>query len=87
MTKLKIKKMLHTINRHTWILFTGLKCMIISTLAVGLFAFAIYGFCTVSTENGYAAVIDFGISCSTLAMALASMYYLGLPRKVKGGNK
>lgn len=84
MTKLKIKKMLHKVAQHTWILFTGLKCMIISTLAVGLFAFAVYGFCTVSTESGYAAVIDFGISCSTLAMAVASMYYLGIPGKNRG---
>ncbi len=84
MTKINFKKMLHNVAHHAWILFTGLKRMIISTLTVGLFALAIYGFCTVSTENGYAAVTDFIVSCFTFITAVLGMYYLGIPRKIRG---
>ena len=86
MTKFDSKKTLITIGHHAWILLMGLHHMVTGTLAVGLFVTAIFGFCLVSSDNGYVAVFDFICSCITLACAVASMYFLGSPRKRRGGQ-
>ena len=87
MTKADVKKMLITIGHHTRILFTGFKRMIYGTLTIALFAVAAFGFVTIATEEGYAAVFDFVASIATIIVAVANMYVLGSTKKTKSERK
>jgi hypothetical protein len=55
--------------------------MLCSTLIAGLFVVSILGFILVTIDDGYAAVLDFIISCITLIIALGNTYLIGIKRK------
>lgn len=86
MIKSEYNKFIIFVGKIAPVLFTGLKYMITGTLTVGLFVVAVAGFCLVSRDVGYVAVADFLASCIALVVAVACMYFLGLPRKRKGGR-
>ena len=79
----KKQRLSSRIGQHVRVLFTGFKNMIVGALTLGLFLVAIAGFWLVSRDDGYTAVGDFIISCFTFVIAIASMYFLGIPKKGK----
>ena len=80
------KDLLIKVGYHARIMINALMRMLLSTLTIVLFVIAIAGFCLVAKEGGYAAVFDFIWSCVTFAIAVVSMYFLGNPRKFRGGR-
>lgn len=86
MTKFKFNKCIAIAGKIAPVLLTGLKYVITGTLTLGLFVVSIAGFYLVSKDSGYIAVFDFFISCFTLAVAVACMYLIGLPKKQRGGR-
>lgn len=78
--------LLIAVGHHARILFNALKRMVFSALTIVLFVIAIAGFCLVAREDGYIAVFDFICSCATFAVAVVGMYFLGNPRKTRGGR-
>ena len=86
MTKLNFNKCITIVGKIAPVLLAGLKYMITGTLTLGLFATSIAGFYLVSKDSGYVAVLDFIASCLVLAVAVACMYFIGLPKKQRGGR-
>jgi hypothetical protein len=91
MTKVNTKELMAFIGRHARILVAGLRRMVCGGLTVLLFITAIYGFINIPHGNGLSTIFAFVASFATLNLAIASMYVLGEPRRVrkerKGGNK
>ena len=87
MTKAKLKRMLTEVGLHSRIFFSGFKRMVFGAMTAGLFAVAIYGFCLIPSEDGYAAVVDFSTSIATLVVAFACTYFQGTFRKTKGERR
>ena len=76
------------IGSHCKIALKGLARMVFGTGTTGILALAIYGFVTVSSESGWAAVCDFVAASALLFMGLICMYVQGgSGRKNNGGNK
>ena len=69
------------------ILLNGFIAVIISCLIVSLLGFAIYGLFSIPNEMGFAAVFDFIISCLSLVVAVANLYYLGRRKQVRPTKK
>lgn len=86
MTKFEFREKLIPIGHHARILWTGVKYMIGGTITIGLLFAAVIGFCLVTRDGGYAAVIDFLISCFLLSVAVAGLYFMGLFGKRRGGH-
>ena len=86
MTNLKFQKRMAIIGKFARVLLTGLKYMITGTLTLGLFAITAGCFWLVSKDSGYVAVFDFIASCFMLVVSVASLYFLGLPGKSRGGK-
>ena len=86
MTKLEFRKKMIVISRYTRILVLGLKYMLGGLLTAGLLVTTFAGFSLVSRHSGYVAVFDFIISCFLLLVSAACMYFLGLPKKQRGGR-
>lgn len=80
-SKKRTCKILKQIKFHTCILARGIFRMLHSTLIAGLFVVSILGFILVTVDDGYAAVVDFVISCITLVIALGNTYLIGIKRK------
>lgn len=74
-------EILKHIKFHTCILARGIFRMLHGTLIAGLFVMSILGFILVTSDDGYAAVCDFVISCITLMIALGNTYWIGIKRK------
>lgn len=86
MTKSEFHKKMTIVGHHARILLHGLFIMFVGIFAVVSLIIAIAGFCFVSQEGGYVAVFDFIVSLFLLAVSLASMYFLGLPGRQRGGR-
>ena len=86
MTKSEFHKRMIVLGQYVRILLVGFKYMIGGTLTIGLLTVAVMGFCMVSRDSGYVAVFDFIVSCFMLAVSIASLYLLGIPRKHRGGK-
>lgn len=65
------------IKRHARILLNGFARTIGGTAAAGLLGASVYGFASIPTEGGYAAVADFAVAIILLLFALLTMYCLG----------
>ena len=88
MTKSEFRKRMIIVGHYARVLLVGLKYTIIGTLTTALIAASIAGFCLVSSDGGYLAVFDFIVSCFALIIAIASMYFLGIPKRgnCRGGK-
>lgn len=82
----KFKRLAKTVWFHTKVLLKGLKRVVFGASTAGLIAFAVYGFCMIPSEGGYAAVCDFITAIATMVVAMASMYAIGAGYK-KGAKR
>lgn len=85
MEAVQIKKAWKAVKFHAKIAWRGFFRTVYGALVAGLIALAVYGFVSVTTETGWAAVCDFIASCATLVVALLNMYLMG--GRKKGGAK
>lgn len=81
MEAVQIKKAWNSVKFHAKIAWRGLCRTIYGATVAGLIALAVYGFVSVTTETGWAAVCDFIASCATLIVALSNMYLMGGRKK------
>ena len=81
MEAVQIKKAWKAVKLHAKIAWRGFYRTVYGALVAGLVAMAIYGFASVTTETGWAAVCDFVASCATLVVALSNMYLMGGRKK------
>lgn len=76
------------IGYHGKIALKGFARMLFGAGTTGLLALAVYGFVTVSSGSGWAAVCDFVAASALLFMGLICMYVQGgSGKKTKGGHK
>ena len=87
MLSINVKKWLGIISRHTRILLTGFTRVVYGTLTAGLLVISVYGFLSIPSTEGYAAVSEFVASVATLIVAITCTYALGINRKVKSERK
>jgi hypothetical protein len=81
MEAVQIEKAWKAFKFHAKIAWRGFYRTIYGTFVAGLVAMAIYGFASVTTETGWAAVCDFIASCATLIIAMSNMYLMGGRKK------
>ena len=84
--KINFKKMSRQIVFHSKILFNGFIKMLCGAIFTAMIAVGTYGFTTIPTEGGYAAVSDFLVSTCMICVALGGMYLMGGTGK-KGAKK
>ena len=76
------------IGFHGKIALKGFLRMLFGAGTTCLMAFAVYGYLTVSSESGWAAVCDFVAATAMLTVALICMYVQGgSGKKTKGGSR
>jgi hypothetical protein len=86
MEAVQIKKAWKAFKFHANIAWRGFYRTLYGAAVAGLIAMAVYGFVSVTTETGWAAVCDFIASCATLVVALSNMYLMGgRKRSAKNG--
>ena len=81
MEAVQIKNAWKAVKLHAKIAWRGFYRTVYGALVAGLVAMAIYGFVSVTTETGWAAVCDFVASCATSVVALSNMYLMGGRKK------
>lgn len=81
MEAVQIKKAWKAFKFHAKIAWRGFCRTLYGAMVAGLIAMAIYGFVSVTTETGWAAVCDFIASCATLFVAMLNMYVMGCKKK------
>ena len=67
------------------ILLMGMWRMTCGSVTAGLMAFAVWGFTTITSEDGYTAVASFVGTAAVLVMAFAFLYVLGGGKRKRGG--
>lgn len=67
------------------ILTKGLWRMTCGSVTAGLMAVAVWGFTTITKEDGYAAVVNFIGAAVVLGMSVIFLYVLGGGKKRRGG--
>ena len=77
MESVQIKKAWKAVKFHAKIAWRGFYRTLYGAAVAGLLAMAVYGFVSVTTETGWAAVCDFIASCATLVVALLNMHLMG----------
>jgi hypothetical protein len=86
MEAVQIKKAWKAVKFHAKVAWRGFFRTLYGAAVAGLIAMAVYGFVSVTTETGWAAVCDFIASCATLVVALSNMYLMGgRKRSAKNG--
>lgn len=78
MEAVQIKKAWKAVKFHAKIAWRGFCRTLYGAAVAGLIALAVYGFMSVTSETGWAAVCDFVASLATLIVALLNMYLLGV---------
>ena len=86
MEAVKIKKAGTKVKLHARILCRGFCRTIYGTAVAGLIAIAIYGFISVTTKTGWAAVWRFVVACVLLSEGIGNMYFMGR-KKTGAGNR
>ena len=71
------KKVIKGIRYHGLVLLKGFLVMLFGTVTAALIAASVYGFCVVSSDGGYAAVLDFLVATVCLGIAVFCMYTIG----------
>lgn len=77
---MKIKKIKKAMKLHGKILLKGFIKMLFGTMSAVLIVLAVYGFCVIPRDVGYAAVGDFTLAAMSLDAAVFCVY-------IMGGNK
>ena len=63
----------------------GMWRMTCGSVAAGLMAVAVWGFTTITHEDGYVAVVNFVGAALILALAFVFLYVLGGGKRRRGG--
>ena len=82
----QIKRALANAKFHLRIMWRGFCRVIYGTVVIVLIAMAIYGFVSVTTKTGWAAVWRFIVACVFLTEGLINMYFIGRKR-IGAGNR
>lgn len=81
MEAVQIKNAWKMVKFHTKIAWRGFYRTLYGAAVAGLIALTVYGFVSVTTETGWAAVFDFIASCATLIVAMCNVYRIGYNKK------
>lgn len=81
MEAVQIKKAWKAFKFHAKIAWRGFYRTVYGAAVAGLIAMAAYGFISITTETGWAAVCDFVASFAMLVVAAANIYMMGGCRK------
>jgi hypothetical protein len=77
MNKEQVKNIFAIIKAYSGILIRGMVRIIYGAAVAGMFAMSAYGFFSISSEDGWAAVCDFIATLAMLVIAFANVYVIG----------
>ena len=77
MNKEQVKNVFAIIKSYSGILIRGMVRIIYGAAVAGMFAMSAYGFISISSEDGWAAVCDFIATLAMLVVAFANVYVIG----------
>ena len=77
MNKEQVKNIFAIIKTYFGILIRGMVRIIYGAAVAGMFAMSAYGFVSISSEDGWAAVFDFIATLAMLVIAFANVYVIG----------
>ena len=86
MEAVQIKNALANAKFHLRIMWRGFCRTIYGTMIALLIAMAIYGFVSITSKTGWAAVWRFVVACVLLAEGIGNMYFIGR-KKTGAGNR
>lgn len=82
----RIKMALARFKFHARVLWRGFCRTVYGSLIALLIAMAIYGFVSITSKTGWAAVWRFVVACVLLAEGIGNMYFIGC-KKTGAGNR
>ena len=82
----RIRMTFANVKFHARILWRGFLRTVYGALIAGLIAMAIYGFVSITSKTGWAAVWRFVVACVLLAEGIGNMYFMG-SKKTGAGNR
>ena len=82
----RIKIAFANVKFHARALWRGFCRTVYGTLIALLIAMAIYGFVSITSKTGWAAVWRFVVACVLLAEGIGNMYFMGR-KKTGAGNR
>ena len=82
----RIKIAFAKVKFHARVLWRGFCRTVYGSLIALLIAMAIYGFVSITTKTGWAAVWRFVVACVLLAEGIGNMYFMGR-KKTGAGNR
>ena len=82
----RIKIAFANVKFHARVLWRGFCRTVYGSLLALLIAMAIYGFVSITSKNGWAAVWRFVVACVLLAEGIGNMYFMGR-KKTGAGNR
>ena len=82
----RIKIAFAKVKFHARVLWRGFCRTVYGSLIALLIAMAIYGFVSITSKTGWAAVWRFVVACVLLAEGIGNMYFMGR-KKTGAGNK
>lgn len=82
----RIKIAFAKVKFHARVLWRGFCRTVYGTLLALLIAMAIYGFVSITSKTGWAAVWRFVVACVLMAEGIGNMYFMGR-KKTGAGNR
>lgn len=82
----RIKIAFAKVKFHARVLWRGFCRTVYGSLLALLIAMAIYGFVSITSKTGWAAVWRFVVACVLLAEGIGNMYFMGR-KKAGAGNR
>lgn len=82
----RIKIAFAKVKFHARVLWRGFCRTVYGSLLALLIAMAIYGFVSITSKTGWAAVWRFVVACVLLAEGIGNMYFIGR-KKTGAGNR
>ena len=82
----RIKIAFAKVKFHARVLWRGFCRTIYGTMIALLIAMAIYGFVSITSKTGWAAVWRFVVACVLLSEGIGNMYFMGR-KKTGAGNR
>lgn len=82
----RIKIAFAKVKFHARVLWRGFCRTVYGSLIALLIAMAIYGFVSITSKTGWAAVWRFVVACVLLAEGIGNMYFIG-HKKTGAGNR
>ena len=86
MEAVQIKMAFANVKFHLRIMWRGFCRTVYGAAVAGLIAMAIYGFVSITSKTGWAAVWRFVVACVLLAEGIGNMYFIGR-KKTGAGNR